>query len=107
MSNYLVQANAKVACLHSGPAQPSLPNPRVAVGGKATVFMSSPYAVSGCTMPAPPNGNGPCVTGQWQTGTTRVASGGKPLVVSTGSSSCTPTGTPLVVSSTQTRVIAS
>ena len=107
MPNYLVHVGAKVTCSHTGQAQPSVPNPRVSVDGNVTVFLNSPYTVAGCTMPSPPNGNGPCVTGTWQSGTTRVTSAGRPLVLSTGSSTCTPTGTPLLVTTTQTRVTAS
>lgn len=93
-------------CMHAGQAQPSVPNPRVSVSGQPTVLLSSPYVVAGCAMPPPLAGNGPCVTGQWLSGTTRVTSGGQPLVVNAGSSLCAPTGTPLLVTTTQTRVTA-
>jgi hypothetical protein len=54
----------------------------------------------------PPGGNGPCVTGQWSVGATRVTSTGQPLVIMTGMATCTPTGTPLVPVSAQTRALA-
>jgi len=102
----LVHVGAQVICAHAGQAQPSVPNPRVTVSGQPTVALTSIYLVAGCTFPPPPAANGPCVTGQWLTGTTRVTSNGQPLVVNAGTSICTPTGTPLVATVTQTRVTA-
>lgn len=106
MPGFLVHVGAQVFCSHAGPAQPSVPNPRVTVSGQPTVLLSSPYLVAGCTFPPPPAANGPCVTGQWLTGTMRVTSNGQPMVVNTGASICTPTGTPLIAVVTQTRVTA-
>ena len=106
MPGFLVQVSAQVTCSHAGQAQPSAPNPRVSVSGQPTVSLSTPYLVAGCTFPPPSAGNGPCVTGQWISGTTRVTSNGQPLVVNAGSSICTPTGTPLIAAVTQTRVTA-
>jgi hypothetical protein len=106
MPGLLVHVGAQVMCSHGGQAQPSVPNPRVLVSGQPTVAMTSPYVVAGCAFPPPPNGNGPCVTGQWLTGTTRVLSNGQPLVVNAGSSICAPTGTPMIAAVTQLRVTA-
>jgi hypothetical protein len=106
MPGLLVHVGAQVMCSHGGQAQPSVPNPRVLVSGQPTVLMTSPYVVAGCAFPPPPNGNGPCVTGQWLTGTTRVLSNGQPLVVNAGSSICAPTGTPMIATVTQLRVTA-
>ncbi|HEY9102446.1 hypothetical protein [Chitinimonas sp.] len=106
MPGLLVQVGATVMCSHGGQAQPSTPNPRVMVSGQPTVLLTAPYLIAGCAFPPPPNGNGPCVTGQWLSGTTRVLSGGQPLVVNAGTSICTPTGTPMMATVTQTRVTA-
>ena len=106
MPGFLVHVGAQVLCSHAGQAQPTAPNPRVSVSGQPTVLLSSPYVVAGCTFPPPPTANGPCVSGQWLSGTTRVTSNGQPLVVNAGSSICAPTGTPLIVAVTQTRVSA-
>jgi len=40
---------------------------------------------------------------QWTVGTTRVTSNGQPLVISTGSATCTPTGVPLLTVSSQVK----
>ena len=82
---------------------PTSPNARVLVGGQPTSTIAAPYSVAGCALP--PNAGGPCVTGQWIAGTTRVTSNGQPLVVFSGTAICTPTGTPLVPVQSQTRVM--
>ena len=106
MPGFLVHVGAQVLCSHAGQAQPTAPNPRVLVGGQPTVLMTAPYVVAGCTFPPPPAANGPCVTAQWLTGTTRVLSNGQPLVCLSSQALCAPTGTPLVIAVTQVRVNA-
>jgi hypothetical protein len=92
MPGFLVHVGAKVTCSHGGQAQPTVPNPRVTVSGLPTVLITSP--------------NGPCVSAQWLTGTTRVLSNGQPLVVQSSQATCAPTGTPLIIPVTQIRVSA-
>jgi len=75
------------------------------VSGMPAATIVAPYAVAGCAF-VPPGGNGPCVTGQWLVGSMRVLSQGQPLVIMTGVSICTPTGTPLLPVAAQTRVLA-
>lgn len=106
MPGFLVHVGAQVLCAHGGQAQPTAPNPRVLVSGQPTVLMTAPYVVAGCAMPPPPAGNGPCVTAQWLVGTVRVTSNGQPLVVQSSQAICAPTGTPLMIVMTQTRVSA-
>jgi hypothetical protein len=106
VSSPVVHLAATVQCTHTGRAQPSAPYTRVQLSGQAVITTSSSYAVTGCTMPSPNAGNGPCTTGQWSSGSTRVLAGGQPLVLQNGQSTCVPTGTPLTVVSTQTRVTA-
>lgn len=106
MPGFLVHVGAQVLCSHAGQAQPTIPNPRVSVSGQPTVLMSTPYVIAGCALPPPPAANGPCVTGQWLSGTTRVLSNGQPLLVNPGASICAPSGTPMIVVATQTRVSA-
>jgi len=106
MPGFLVHVGAQVQCAHAGQAQPTVPNPRVLVSAQPTVLMTSPYVVAGCTFPPPPTANGPCVTAQWLSGTTRVLSNGQPLLVQSSQGICAPTGTPLIIAATQTRVTA-
>ena len=69
------------------------------------VTQPTPYLVAGCTLPPPTAANGPCVTAQWVTGAVRVLAGGTPVLLATSQAICAPTGTPLIVSATQTRVL--
>ena len=106
MPGFLVHVGAQVLCAHAGQATPTVTNPRVTVSGQPTVLLTTPYVVAGCTFPPPPAANGPCVTGQWLVGTTRVTSLGQPFVVQSSQGICAPTGTPLLIVVTQTRVSA-
>ena len=106
MPGFLLHVGAQVLCSHAGQATPTVPNPRVTVSGQPTVLMSTPYVIAGCTLAPPPAANGPCVSGQWLTGTTRVTSNGLPLLVQGSASVCAPTGTPMIITVTQTRVSA-
>jgi hypothetical protein len=106
MPGFIVHVGATVLCSHGGQANPSAPFPRVMVSGQPVVTIAAPYAVAGCSMPPPSAGNGPCVTGQWLAGSTRVLAGGQPLVVQSSSSVCAPTGTPMIIAVTQTRASA-
>jgi hypothetical protein len=91
-------------CAHGGQAQPTVPQPRVLVSGQPVVTLSAPYVVAGCAFPPPPAGNGPCVTAQFMDGTTRVLAEGLPILCISSQAICVPTGTPLIVAVTQTRV---
>jgi len=106
MPGFLVHVGAQVLCAHAGQATPTVPNPRVTVSGQPTVLITSPYLVAGCAFPPPPAANGPCVSAQWLVGSTRVTSNGQPLVVQSSQAICAPTGTPLMIVLTQTRVTA-
>lgn len=104
MPGFLLHLGATVQCAHGGQAQPTVTNPRVTVGGQPIVTASAPYTVAGCAFPPPPNGNGPCVTAQWVTGAVRVTSNGLPVLLQDSQAVCAPTGTPLVITTTQVRV---
>jgi hypothetical protein len=103
MPGFLLHVGATVLCAHGGQAQPTVPNPRVTVSGQPIVTQAAPYAVAGCPF-VPPAGNGPCVTAQWVVGATRVFSNGQPVLVQSSQAVCAPTGTPLMIVLTQTRV---
>ncbi len=105
MPGPVLHLGATVLCSHGGQATPTTPNARVTVSAQPVATVASPYGVVGC--PFVPNaGNGPCTTGQWSAGATRVFAAGQPVVVMSGTSTCVPTGTPLAPVSSQTRVIA-
>ena len=104
MPGFLLHVGATVLCAHAGQAQPTVPNPRVRVGGQPIVTQPMPYVVAGCTLPPPPLANGPCVTAQWVVGAVRVTANGQPVLLQDSQAICAPTGTPLNVLVTQVRV---
>ena len=104
MPGFLLHLGATVLCSHAGQAQPTVVNPRVLVSGQPTVTLGSPYVVAGCALPPPPAANGPCVTAQYVTAATRLLSNGQPLLLLDSQAICVPTGTPLLIVMTQTRV---
>jgi hypothetical protein len=104
MPGFLLHLGATVLCSHGGQAQPTVTNPRVLVNGQPTVTVAAPYVVAGCTLPPPPGANGPCVTAQFVTAATRITSNGQPLLLLDSQAICAPTGTPLIIAVTQTRV---
>ncbi len=103
MPGFLLHAGATVLCAHGGQALPTAPSPRVLVSGQPVTTQAAPYTVAGCAF-VPPGGNGPCVTAQWVVGAVRVLAGGQPVLLQSSVAVCAPTGTPLNVVVTQTRV---
>ena len=103
----LLHVGATVLCSHAGQATPTAPMPRVLLNGQPAVTISCVYTVAGCSMPTPPTGNGPCVSAQYTNSATRVMAGGQPVLLQTNTATCVPTGTPLMATVVQTRVIGS
>jgi len=101
MPGFLLHVGATVQCAHGGRATPITPNTSISAGGQPTVTLSSQWSIAGC--PFPPNSGGPCVTGQFTVGTTRVTSNGQPLAIIGGTGTCIPTGVPLLAVSAQTK----
>ena len=104
MPGFLLHLGATVMCSHGGQAMPVTTNPRVLVSGQPVATLSSMYTVAGCALPPPTAGNGPCVTAQFVSSATRVMAGGVPVLLLDSHAVCVPTGTPLMVAVTQTRV---
>jgi hypothetical protein len=102
MPGTIVHLGATVLCTHAGQATPVAINARVLVNGMPVATLASPYVVAGCALTGTPVP--PCVTAQWITGATRVLAAGVPVLLNLGQSVCVPTGTPLLVVATQTRV---
>ncbi|MGD9096442.1 MAG: PAAR-like protein [Desulfobacterales bacterium] len=104
MPGFLLHLGATVQCAHAGQAQPTVANPRVTVSGQPIVTQPSPYTVAGCPFTTPAGSPLPCVTAQWVSASTRILSDGMPVLLMDSQAICTPTGTPLVITATQTRV---
>ena len=105
MPSAILNAAAFVSCAHGGAATPTQTSLRVQVSGAPAVTIDAPYAIAGCPF-APPSGNGPCVSGSWLTGASRVSVEGRPIAVANGQSICEPTGAAMIATSAQTRVRA-
>jgi hypothetical protein len=100
----ILHLGATVICTHGGQALPTAPNPRVLVSGQPIVTQPAPYAVAGC----PFNVSGapvPCLTAQWVSGATRLFSNGAPVLLFNSQAICAPNGTPLMVTTAQTRAM--
>src|SRR5262245_20083376 len=94
-----------ITCSHGGMAQATAPNPRVLASGTPIVTMAAPHAIAGCAF----NISGapsPCVTANWVVGAVRVLATGMPVLVQTSQAICAPNGTPVIITATQPRVIA-
>ncbi len=104
MPGFLLHLGATVMCAHGGQAQPTAVQSRVLVSGQPVTALGAPYVVSGCALPPPTAANGPCVTAQFVNGATRVFADSLPLLLQDSQAICAPTGTPLIVAVTQTRV---
>ena len=105
MPGFILHMGATVICAHGGQAMPTVTSPRVTVGGQPVTTQAAPYTVAGCAF-VPPAGPGPCATAQWVVAATRVMAGGQPVLTQSSQAVCVPTGTPLTVVVTQTRVQA-
>ncbi len=102
MPGFLLHVGATAQCSHLGAASPTTPNSRVLVSSQPTVTLPTPYTVAGC--PNPAVSLGPCVTAQFTTSAVRLLSNGVPLLLFDSLAICAPTGVPLQIVSTQTRV---
>ena len=103
MPGFLLHVGATVLCAHGGQAQPTVPSPRVTVGGQPIVTQAAPHVVAGCPFVAGVTPM-PCVTAQWTIGATRVLSNGQPVLLQSSQAVCVPNGTPVTIVMTQTRV---
>jgi hypothetical protein len=102
----MLHSSAVVQCVHFGTAQPVAFNPRVTVSGQPIVTLANSYAIAGCTFPAMTTGAPPCATAQWTTAAARITAMGQPVLLQDSQAICVPTGTPLIIMSTQPRVSA-
>jgi hypothetical protein len=106
MPGPIVTLGASVTCSHAGTATPTTTDPRVTVMGQPIVTMANAYAVAGCTFPSMSSGAPPCATAAWTMGAARVTSMGQPVILQDSQATCVPTGTPLLIVTTQPRVTA-
>jgi hypothetical protein len=104
MPGFVVHLGAQVLCAHGGQAQPTMVEPRVLLSGQPVTTLAAPYVIAGCALPPPIAANGPCLTAQFVTSATRVLANGMPVLLFDSQAICVPTGTPLLIAASQTRV---
>lgn len=103
MPGFLLHQGATVICAHGGQAQPTVPSPRVKVGGQPIVTQAAPYTIAGCPFNVS-SAPVPCVTAQWIVAAVRVRSMGQPVLLQDSQAICAPNGTPVNILVTQVRV---
>ncbi|MDT7761615.1 MAG: hypothetical protein QOC63_1035 [Mycobacterium sp.] len=99
MPGPILHAGAVVMCAHAGQATPLTPNPLVLVSGQPVVTLASPWQITGCALSS--TSAPPCLMGQFIVGSVNVTVSGSPLALLTGTSTCVPTGTPMLPVSAQ------
>jgi hypothetical protein len=102
---FLLHLSAMVTCAHGGRATPMTTVPKVLVGGQPIAVRTSPHGIIGCALPPPPGANGPCVTAAWVTSAVSVLSFGQPVLLQDSQAICAPSGTPVIIMATQTKVL--
>jgi uncharacterized Zn-binding protein involved in type VI secretion len=100
MPGFLLHAGATVICPHGGSATPAQPDSRVTIDGQPIATLSSGFVIAGCTL----SGSAGCQTAHFVTAANRVTANGQPVLLSDSKGICEPSGTPLVIGQTQTRV---
>ncbi len=106
MPGPLLTASTTVQCAHLGKGTPVTPVPRVLIGGKPAVVLTTQYTVAACQFPTMTTGAPPCVTAQFTTASTRVQALGSPVLLADSTGTSLPNGTPLIVIPDQVKVIA-
>ena len=102
MAGFLLHAGSILRCSHGGEATPVMPNSRVTVSGQPIVSQNSDFVIAGCALAAADR----CVTARFITAASHVKASGVPVLLDTSQAVCMPTGTPLHIVQTQTRVTA-
>lgn len=103
MPSPVIDTGAIVQCSHAGRATVST-SARVTLSGQDVVTLLDMYSISGCSLSG--TSSPPCASGQWTSGAQRVFVRGVAVAVSSGASTCVPTGSPMQVIRSQTRVLA-
>jgi hypothetical protein len=103
MPGFLITQSSTVGCAHQGRATPTTVVPTVIADGSPVVTLVTPYSVAACSFTSPP---GPCATGMWTSGATRVMANGQPLAIMLAPGTCAPNGAPMTATQTQAKVQA-
>ena len=102
MPGFLLHTGAVMICPHGGSATPAQLNSRVTIDGQPIATLSSGFVIAGCTL----SGAARCRTAHFATAANRVTANGQPILLRDSEAICEPSGTPLIIVQTQTRVSA-
>ncbi len=102
MAGAILTRDNPVTCDHGGQATPAAVDSRVLIGGAAAVTQDQVWAITGCSL-APADG-GPCVSATFSAGASRITSNGQVLLLQDSPASCAPTGGPVHIVASQSRV---
>lgn len=110
MPGPVLHTGATATCPHGGMLSIVVANPRVLVSGMPAAVLTDQGLIAGCAFTVPPGKPQPCVTTKWIVGATRVTANGTPLLINPCVALCQSVeqipGGPPIISSSQTRVIA-
>ena len=110
MPGPVLHASATATCPHGAPLTIVPAAPRVMLSGLPMAVLSDQGLVAGCPFTVPGPKPQPCVTTRWMVAATRVTSGGQPVLINPSVALCLSAdqipGGPPIVSSSQTRVVA-
>ncbi len=111
MPGPVLHTGTVATCPHGGTLNIIAASPRVTVSGMPVAVITDQGMVAGCAFTIPPAPKPqPCVTTKWIVGATRVLAGGQPVLINPCVALCFSAeqipGGPPIISSSQTRVIA-
>lgn len=110
MPGPVLHTGATATCPHGGVLTIVVASPRVMVSGMPAAVLTDQGLVAGCPFTVPATKPQPCVTTRWIAGAARVLSNSVPLLVNPCVAICQSAeqipGGPPIISSSQTRVIA-
>jgi hypothetical protein len=111
MPGPILHAGATASCPHGGALNIVPAAPRVLLGGLPLAVLTDQGLVAGCAFAIPPAPKPqPCLSTRWLVGATRVTSGGQPVLINPAGALCLSAeqipGGPPIISSSQTRVVA-
>ena len=110
MPGPILHAGASASCPHGGSLSIVPAAPRVLLGGLPLAVLTDQGLVAGCAFTVPGPKPQPCVSTRWMVGATRVTSVGQPVLINPSVALCLSAeqipGGPPMVSSSQTRVVA-
>ena len=102
MPGFILHAGASAICPHGGSATPVETDARVTIDGLPITTLSSSFVITGCTL----SGSARCQTAHFVIAAKRVTANGQPVLLRDSEGICEPSGVPLVIGQTQTRVSA-